>query len=682
MTEFLQALVSPLANLGAFIYLLAFVVTFVESLVIVGHFVPGTVFLAFLGFLCYLGIFDFGVMLSAIFLAHFGGELSNYYLGRHKGRAMFSVSSRYLKPEILGRIEEKFHSHRLRLIFVGQFIGLIRPFVSFVAGAIHYPLTRLIVPMALADLLWALVHLGLGFILGASWEHAARYVADLSLLIFASVFIGWFSAWLTRTLIEHAGELGAWIELMSRKIHQSLRYGRLQSGHPRLFMFLEARLSLTRSWGIGATAGWLAALVLLINFIVAFHNMQTDETWRHVDQSVVNLLTQLRHPSSDRVFLFLGSLGRTITIVLITLLASVLCLWKRQFKSLALILGSVVLVAVLSRVFEALATQPAEVMPALTRAQWKSLQSVNPALVVTLFSSLYLWLWSHPGGVRMRALLAFLLVVIVLLTGFASIYLGLHFPGGVWAGYSLGLAGTVFVATLAQNISRLREAQKQVESSALIILAAGLLVAVGLSGLHHAEKVPLWTTPPRTRITLKNPAELILLVPRQARGLPGQPVAPIALVFVGDPLKLEAHLVSRGWKSVQPESFFTRQIRAPIFPAFVDDQPAERTLLKQMPDRRLVLRLWRTAYTLRGEEPTWVGSVTAESLSRGFFGMVANYAPSPDLDLAVDDLATHLRGLPVQRVDGFRERGLYSWKFPFFTHGGALLVNASGRPLQ
>jgi len=143
MADFLHALVGRLQNLGAFIYILAFVVVYIESLIVLGNFIPGTMFLVFLGFMCYLRIFDFTAMLLVIFAGHVAGELTNYHLGLRRGRTLFHEDSRYLKPALLAKIERRFRDHRLRLIYFGQFIGFVRPYVPLVAGVTHYPLARL-----------------------------------------------------------------------------------------------------------------------------------------------------------------------------------------------------------------------------------------------------------------------------------------------------------------------------------------------------------------------------------------------------------------------------------------------------------------------------------------------------------------------------------------------------------
>jgi len=57
------------------------VVVYIESLIVLGNFIPGTMFLVFLGFMCYLRIFDFTAMLLVIFAGHVAGELTNYHLG-------------------------------------------------------------------------------------------------------------------------------------------------------------------------------------------------------------------------------------------------------------------------------------------------------------------------------------------------------------------------------------------------------------------------------------------------------------------------------------------------------------------------------------------------------------------------------------------------------------------------
>ncbi|MCL5269040.1 MAG: phosphatase PAP2 family protein [bacterium] len=674
MTEFLNSIVNPLANLGSFVYALGFVVVFIESLFIVGHFIPGTMFLALLGFMCYLGIFNLATMVLVIYLGHFSAELVNYVLGRTRGAALFQASGRVFNPELLRKVEARFHANPLKILFLGQFIGVLRPTVAFVAGMTRYSLPRFVIPLAVADFLWTLIHLGIGYLLGASWNQAVHYVEGISVVVVLLIFVVWFSGWLIRVAAAHSGELRVIVEWLDGRVRRTATYGRLEKRHPAVFRFLEARLSLDAPWGIFATAGWVIVLVLSIHFLVILHNINDDPIWRYVDYSVINLMVQLRNPAVNRLLLWVTYVGSVPAVLTTAAVAVVICLWKRQTRSALVIAGSVGLALVSTQLVKGLEMRlRPDAALALVQTRGYSFPSGHTTVIVALFGGLYYWLWFHPGRRQLRATLAFLVVSFVVLIGFSRIYLGVHFPSDVWAGYSLGLACTVLLATLASNWRRVGDRPSRADWPVLAVLLAGMAVSTAI----YARRPLL---PEGRFISIGRPApvattaELAREAPRVAVGLPGRPVAPVNLVIIGRPEPLERRLLAEGWRVVAPDAFFTSQIQRPIFPVFIQSVPAQLTLWRALPPGgRMILRLWRTRWTLGGRE-TWVGSVLAEREKRLPLGLV-HFNADPDLDAATEAFASGLgKEVTARPLGRFRPRGLYEWPQPFFTHGGALLL--------
>lgn len=198
MSDLFDGTLQWFQGLGSMAYVAAVLVSFLESIIVLAYFLPGAVLLAFIGFLCYLKSYNFYGMLLAGFVGHFLGEFVNYELGRRKGRPFFQAHNRYLNLELLQNVEHRFHENALRLIFAGQFVGMLRPIVSFTAGMIHYPMSNFLPAFLVVDFLWALAHLGIGYLLGASWAKAAQYTGGFGLVLLAVVVAGSLLSWWMR----------------------------------------------------------------------------------------------------------------------------------------------------------------------------------------------------------------------------------------------------------------------------------------------------------------------------------------------------------------------------------------------------------------------------------------------------------------------------------------------------
>lgn len=668
MSHFFQDLGDYFQNMGFWGYWIVGLVVFLETLLVVGHFLPGALFLAFVGFLCYMQVFDFPQMLAVVFVMHVLGEMTNYYLGRVKGRSLFREDSRYLKPAMIESAEKLFSRGAARIIVFSQCVGVLRAIVSFTAGMLRYNPWLFAALITACSVLWALLHLGIGFVLGASWREAAHYVEDFALVILVAIPTFLLVGWLIRLLGQNAGELTVWLEDVSRRIHRSDRYQSLSTRHKRIFAFLEARLSLTQPWGFPATLSWLAALILTGALALVASRVIASPAWRYFDLSIVNLLAQVRRPAADSLFLYITYLGSAPALLITAGVVAVVCIRARQFKSCCVIVGSVLLALAFTYLLKyALRYPRPDSTLAVVHAGGFGFPSAHAGVGVAFFISTYLWLWNHPGLTRLRMTLAFVMLASLVLVAFSRVYLGVHFPSDVLAGVLTGTISVLIVSTIAQNTVAITETRSRTDISGLLVLAVWLGSALALYSVISSPPAPRLVT---ARSSVARPLPIdVKSLPLRALGLTGSTVLPIDVVINGPIHQILEKLMTEGWRAVQPEDFFTSGISAPVFPAFVEGMPAEYTLQKKLDGTRLILRLWAV------EQEAFVGSVVTEVLVPRFRDFNV-YRVSPDIDASMEQLQQALAPLPAKRIEGFRPRGLYIWKYPFFTHGWALQVDS------
>ena len=666
-------------GLGSLAYVVIMLVVVVETIILVGHFVPGGVFIAFVGFLCYVQVFDFGSMFVLVFLAHYAGELTNYWLGHAKGRALFSPDARWLKLSYLDAAERQFARRGGLILIPGQFVGGLRPFLSFAAGATHYPRLKFGVIMVIGSLLWTVMHLGVGFILGASWQQASGALESLSLMLLVLVLAIWVTGYLVSLVAQNIGQAARGLEAFSRKIHRSQRYQSIAARSPALFRILEARLSLSRPWGLSATLGLLITGVCAFFFVAIFDGVREGVEWFSFDLSLVNLLAQLRAPRMDIFFSFFTHLGDALPVISMAGVAISICVFARQWRSAVIILGTVVLtvsLVVLIKIGYGRA-RPDQTI-ALILEKGFSFPSGHSSVAVAMFGSLYWWLCSHPGRFRIWVVTAFVVLLSVLMIGFSRIYLGVHYPSDVLAGFSLGTGCLVLTATVVSNIRSLTDRPRRADFAVLGVLVLGLVIA-GWRVVQRAETPPMLEAV-RTVVKFDHDAQttttLLAELPREGHNIVGDPVLPVTMVIVGKPDMMQQRLERAGWRLVKPNAFFSREMTAPVFPIFVNGRPAELTMLLQREKDRFIFRLWPSGDALQGQ-PVRLGNIVRERSRRAMTGLTI-YEMSPDVDLTVEKLNEGLAGFGDGAIlEGFRDRGLYDWNHPFFTHGGVLLLDVA-----
>ena len=168
---------------GAVIFLIAFC----DALVIVGIVVPALPLLFAVGALVGLGHISGPYALLCATLGAFIGDGLSYWVGHRWGPQLRSrwPFSRY--PQWLDRGEAMFRRHGSKSIVIARFVGAVRPFVPAIAGMLHMPLRRYALPSLGACLVWSLLFLAPGWVLGKSYDAVAAVADRLALVLGALV---------------------------------------------------------------------------------------------------------------------------------------------------------------------------------------------------------------------------------------------------------------------------------------------------------------------------------------------------------------------------------------------------------------------------------------------------------------------------------------------------------------
>ena len=191
-------------------------ITFLESLAILGLFVPGSVTLSAIGGLIGSGVIPaLDIFIWAIVGAILGDGIS-YWIGYryHKVIRRIWPISRF--PKLITKGEKFFYKHGGKSVFIGRFIGPIRPIVPLVAGMMEVRLKKFFIANIISATLWAPTYMLPGLLVGAASAHFAPHQALHFILILLLIIFGlWLSFWLTKLftlrIIKHWRQLFTWL---------------------------------------------------------------------------------------------------------------------------------------------------------------------------------------------------------------------------------------------------------------------------------------------------------------------------------------------------------------------------------------------------------------------------------------------------------------------------------------
>ncbi len=217
-------------------------------------------------------------------------------------------------------------------------------------------------------------------------------------------------------------------------------------------MTMKKRVNITKN----STVGIIAAMVLLALFLVIATAVIQDKTI-HWDTAVLIAINNESHSTANIFFLAVTHLGDIATIIAgAALLAAILTKQSRFFEIpfvIATIGGTIALNAMLKLLFQ---RERPELWELLTHESTYSFPSGH-ALITSAFVVLVMGLlWNTKW--RIAALLLGVLFAVII--GFSRLYLGVHYPSDVLAGWCLGVAwGIVMLVVMNEGLRRASRSQ-------------------------------------------------------------------------------------------------------------------------------------------------------------------------------------------------------------------------------
>ena len=591
--------------------LFVLVVSALESFLVVGLFVPGTIVMFGIGAMIAAGSME---LLPTLLWAAVGavlGDGTSYFIGRFYHQRLRVIWPFRKYPKMIGRGVEFFHRHGGKSVVLARFVGPVRPLVPAVAGMLNMPAERFFLFNILSALLWAPAYILPGVLFGASLGIAAEIAGRLALLLATLLTLLWFSWWLvrrlSRTLQPHAKAIQLGILDWSQR-HRSIKplaAALLDPEHP------EAR-GMTVLTGLLLLASW--ALLVIPRHLAA------DSLLGNLDLYLFHWLQGLRSPLGDRLLIVVTELGDGLLLYSFTALLSLWLLARKRWRAA---LHWLITVACVGLLTEALKLYTAvERPPLLDSAQMSyAFPSAHASLSVAVFGFLAVsvarelrsnWHWVP------YSMAVFMVVAI----GFSRLYLGVHWLSDVLAGWSLGLA---WVALM--GIAYRHHPAPAVSTKIFTPLAVSTLILLaGFYGSQQLDKDlafyrPLTTTP----VSLSRSDWIDdgwKALPAYRDDLEARRIHPLDLQWSGEIQAIETHLKSRGWRTRKSADARDMLVlfngdaslrELPVLPQVHQGESQQLLLVRDLADdsRLLALRLWKTEYRIGDQQsPLWVGNVS------------------------------------------------------------------------
>ncbi|MDX2645883.1 DedA family protein [Streptomyces sp. PA03-1a] len=153
---------------GWWSYVVVFAVTAGETSAFVGLLLPGETVILLAAAIAGRGDLDPLLLAAAVVTGGMAGDSLGFALGRHCERHPGTWLHRIRPDSRIGRAQHFLLRHGGAAVFTGRFVGFVRTFLPFVAGASGMPFRRFFAYSSAASLVWGVGNVLLGYFAGAA----------------------------------------------------------------------------------------------------------------------------------------------------------------------------------------------------------------------------------------------------------------------------------------------------------------------------------------------------------------------------------------------------------------------------------------------------------------------------------------------------------------------------------
>lgn len=650
-TGFLSTLNQLLQSHPGWLVAMAFVFAFLESLAILGIFIPGIVLLFIVGAVVGTDLDLFLWCWASAAAGALAGDVISHWFGfrfRVLVPRLWPLSRR---PDMLAAGQAAVIGHGGKAVIIGRFVGPLRPVVPLVAGMMSMPIRQFLLFAVPACLLWAPAYLLPGMLFGASLELAAEFAGRLVVVLLIVVLGGWLVVWLTRLIYNFtARRSGWWLKALIRWSSEHPLVGRVVSP-----LFEPGKREMISVALLGLLLVFSVALLAVVLLLTPFAAGAWD-----AEKQVASWAASLRSHLADPFFVTVSLAGDLrVMALLAAVIALLLVAYRRANAAWHWIIataGAWLLAELLGGLTGLLIHAP-EALPALVEVPHRG---TTLATAVLAFFAVMIAKDLRASRRKWPYLLTSLLLTLMC---FSHLYLGRASLSGVMAALALGggWVALVGIGYRQRALSRRRAGWLSAAFYVLLVVIAAMHADEHRQSVHEASRL----AQPERVMTRADWLESAWQQLPDARSRIGfADVQRFDLQLAADLDAFRAALESSGWRAppaVEGRWWATLlgarpdPMRLPHLPRDFAGRP--ENLIRVIPidaEHLAVIRLWASGARLEPEQlPIWLGQVRVVSAG-SFLGVFNRWQELPEAQaIALAALEPSIEGFKqVERGDG------------------------------
>jgi undecaprenyl-diphosphatase len=461
------------AGLGEWAYLLVAFMALAETAAFLGFVAPGEFTIIFGGVLAGEGTLSIQVLIGVAWVACVAGDGIGFLLGRRLGRnfALRHGPKLRITEERFRKVEDFFRRHGGKAVFIGRWLGLVRPLMPFLAGTSGMSYRRFLPYDVLGAGLWSATWCLLGYIFWQSFEQIASTAgrSTIAFAILLALFVGTYQA-IKR--LRHPEQRRAFAQGLDRQTQRpALRpLGWLGRGvwiavrpfwayvlRPLWTLivpplrFLAARLT-PGELGIELTT--LLAVAGVSIYVVALQmNLLETDALLPGDETALRIARDIETGLLTTIAKVLAVVGRLWFVVLITALACAYLLTRRRAAEAIALSAGLAITQITTQIIKGAVDRPRP-GEGIVGADGFAYPSGHAAIAVTYLALAVVLSRTVPPAWRIAMVAGGTALAVAI--GLSRVYLRVHYLTDAVGGSAVGLAAFSLCGAVALIVDYLR----------------------------------------------------------------------------------------------------------------------------------------------------------------------------------------------------------------------------------